>query len=48
MAKFSEMSSKDLVEAYMQMQGDVTEDTSAPVADISDAQVNQVKNFAGG
>ena len=48
MAKFSEMSSKDLVEAYIQMQGDVTEDVGTPAADITDAQVNQVKNFAGG
>jgi hypothetical protein len=48
MAKFSEMSSKDLVEAYIQMQGDVTEDVDTPAADITDAQVNQVKNFAGG
>jgi len=48
MNKFSEMSSKDLVEAYIQMQGDISEDSTTSTGDITDAQVNQVKNFAGG
>ena len=43
------MSSKDLVEAYMQVQSNLPQgdllDTSA---DISDAVVNEVKNYAGG
>ena len=47
--KFSSMSSKDLVEAYMQVQSNLPQgdllDTSA---DISDAVVNEVKNYAGG
>ena len=47
--KFSSMSSKDLVEAYMQVQGNLPQgdllDTSA---DISDSVVNEVKNYAGG
>ena len=46
MNKFTEMSSKDLVEAYMQLQKDSP--VAEPDGDISDAQVNQVKNFAGG
>ena len=33
MAKFSEMSSKDLVEAYMEMQGDLTQTDTADVPD---------------
>ena len=48
MAKFSEMSSKDLVEAYMEIQSNLPQDTGVAEGDISDAQVNQVKNFAGG
>ena len=47
--KFSSMSSKDLVEAYMQVQSNLPQgdllDTSA---DISDSVVNEVKNHAGG
>ena len=47
--KFSSMSSKDLVEAYMQVQKNLPQgellDTSA---DISDATVNEIKNYAGG
>ena len=48
MSKFSEMSSKDLVEAYMQMQGDLPEESTAEVSDLTDANINQIKNFAGG
>ena len=47
--KFSSMSSKELVEAYMKVQGNLPQgdllDTSA---DISDSTVNEVKNYAGG
>ena len=47
--KFSSMSSKDLVEAYMQVQNNLPQGTlDDDVADISDAVVNQVKNYAGG
>jgi hypothetical protein len=45
--KFSAMSSKDLVSAYMDIQKN-SPDADGPVADISDASVNEVKNFAGG
>jgi hypothetical protein len=48
MAKFSEMSSKDLVEAYMQMQGDTSQESTTEVSDLTDANINQIKNFAGG
>ncbi len=45
--KFSSMSSRDLVNAYMEIQKN-SPNTAEPVADISDASVNEVKNFAGG
>lgn len=45
MAKFSEMSTSDLVQAYIEMQAN---QTPAPAADLSEAEVNQVKNYAGG
>ena len=45
--KFSSMSSRDLVNAYMELQRN-SPDIAEPVADISDASVNEVKNFAGG
>jgi hypothetical protein len=46
--KFSEMSSKDLVEAYMQMnpEGQQQQQQSAP--DLSDREVATVQNIAGG
>ena len=47
--KFSSMSSKELVEAYMQVQGQLPQASQeAEVADISTAVVNEVKNAAGG
>jgi len=47
--KFSSMSSKELVEAYMQVQADLPQASNeAEVADISTAVVNEVKNAAGG
>lgn len=45
--KFSSMSSRDLVNAYMELQKN-SPDLAEPAADISDASVNEVKNFAGG
>ena len=48
-AKFSSMSSQELVEAYMKVQADLPKATQeAEVADISTAVVNEVKNAAGG
>ena len=47
--KFSSMSSRELVEAYMQVQGNLESNISAAeAADITQAAVNEVKNFAGG
>ena len=40
------MSSKELVEAYMQVESSLPELDNTP--DITDAVVNQVRNFAGG
>ena len=45
--KFTSMSSKELVEAYMEAQAN-SPAQDQPVADISDSSVNEVKNFAGG
>ena len=46
--KFSSMSSQDLVKAYMELQASAPADSTPQVADISDSQINEVKNFAGG
>ena len=46
MAKFSEMSTSDLVQAYIAMQGQ--QQAPEPVADLTEAEVNSVKNYAGG
>ena len=50
MAKFSSMSSQDLIKAYMEVQKtpEFQQQQSAPAADITPAQVNQIKNAAGG
>ena len=46
--KFNSMSSKELVEAYMEAQAAQPPDSTSEVSDISDAVVNEVKNYAGG
>jgi len=47
--KFSSMSSKELVEAYMSVQGNLPQgDLLDNAGDISDATVNEIKNYAGG
>ena len=43
--QFNSMSSSDLVNAYMEMQGNLP---AAPSADLSESEVNQIKNNAGG
>ena len=50
MEQFSSMSSADLVKAYMEMRAKHPEEVQAPeqAADLSDSQVNQIKNSAGG
>ena len=45
--KFSSMSSKDLVEAYMEVQRNAPQE-QGEVADIPDSAVNEIKNYAGG
>jgi len=45
--KFSSMSSKELVEAYLQVQDSLPQ-VQSQAADIADAQINDIKNFAGG
>ena len=48
MEKFSGMSSQELVEAYMQHRANNPQEQAAPVADLSESQVNYIKNQAGG
>jgi len=43
--KFNSMSSTDLVNAYMEMQGNLP---TAASPDLSESEVNQIKNTAGG
>jgi hypothetical protein len=47
MAKFSELSTSDLVQAYMEMQSN-QQPTAEPAADLSESEVNYIKNYAGG
>ena len=47
--KFSGMSSKELVEAYLEVQGtDAFKANTQEVSDLSDSEINTIKNFAGG
>ncbi len=50
LAKFGEMDSKDLVDTYFRMAKYAAnlEDTPAPAADLSDAEVNSIQNSVGG
>tara|TARA_R110002012_G_scaffold273724_1_gene459807 strand:- start:751 stop:1521 length:771 start_codon:yes stop_codon:yes gene_type:complete len=45
MEEFKSMSSQDLVNAYMEMQGNLP---TAPTADLTEAETNIIKNEAGG
>ena len=45
--KFSSMSSKELVEAYLEVQDSLPQ-AQAAAAEIEEAQINDIKNFAGG
>ena len=42
------MSSKELVEAYLEVQNTDAFKNQGEVADLSDADINTIKNFAGG
>ncbi len=47
MAAFAEMSTSDLVNAYIEMQGNAPA-APEPVPDLTEADVNAIKNYAGG
>jgi len=46
--KFNSMSSKELVEAYMEVQSSLPQQNLAVDDAIADAQINEIKNYAGG
>ena len=46
--KFGQMSSQDLVKAYMEVEKGISTDEAPQAVDISDADVNAIKNAAGG
>lgn len=48
LSKFSEMSSRELVEAYMALQAQQPQQQQAEVADLSQAEVNVIQNSVGG
>ena len=49
LAKFSSLSSQDLIKAYMEVsQNPEFQQQAAPPADITESQINQIKNSAGG
>ena len=47
LAKFASLSSQDLIKAYMEVQATQPQQ-AAPPAEITTAQINQIKNSAGG
>ena len=49
LAKFSSLSSQDLIKAYMEVQSNPEfQQQAAPPAEITASQINQIKNSAGG
>jgi len=48
MSKFSEMSSQDLVQAYMEMQANAPQPEASEPVELSDSDVNAIKNSVGG
>ena len=49
MARFSEMSSADLVDAYMEIQAQIPDETTpTSTADLTESDINVVKNHVGG
>ena len=48
MSKFSEMSSQDLVQAYMEMQANAPQAEVSEPVELSDSDVNAIKNSVGG
>ena len=45
---FNSMSSEELVDAYLSLQNPDSQTAMAPTPDLTDAEVNQIQNFAGG
>tara|TARA_R100000458_G_scaffold5225_1_gene4257 strand:- start:137 stop:940 length:804 start_codon:yes stop_codon:yes gene_type:complete len=48
MAKFASLSSQDLIKAYMEVQSKAEPSQSAPPAELTESDINQIKNSAGG
>ena len=49
LAKFASLSSQDLIKAYMEVQSNPEfQQQAAPPVDITESQINQIKNSAGG
>lgn len=48
MAQFSEMSSQDLVQAYMEMQANAPQQETSEPVELSDSDVNTIKDSVGG
>tara|TARA_B100001057_G_scaffold476487_1_gene544583 strand:+ start:2027 stop:2827 length:801 start_codon:yes stop_codon:yes gene_type:complete len=48
LAKFTEMSSSDLLQAYMELNSNNPAQAEVETADISDAQISEIKESAGG
>ena len=48
LAKFTEMSSSDLLQAYMELNSNNPAEPIVETADISDAQISEIKESAGG
>ena len=46
--KFSSLSSKDLVSAYLEMQKNAPQDTSQPEIDVTTSEINKIQNSVGG
>jgi len=48
MAKFSSLSTQDLIKAYMEVQSKAEPSQQAAPAELSESDINQIKNSAGG
>ena len=48
MAKFNSMSSQDLVNAYIEQQANAPQQQQPQASDLTEAEVNAIKNYAGG
>ena len=48
LAKFADMSSKDLVQAYVEASKNAPEPTASQVVDLTDGEVNTIRNSIGG